>query len=94
MGLWSGPDRSLCRRCATELHGAGWQAIHHGAQHDPTGAGRTVTLFDRSGAHPPWGDDWADPVTEPLLSPTTVALLGSHGMTVTTEAPDLRPTDS
>ncbi|MGI8940120.1 MAG: hypothetical protein ACR2JF_18265 [Iamia sp.] len=94
VGLWSDPDRGLTRRWATELHGAGWQAIHHGAQHEPTGTGRSVTVFDRAGTHVPWGDDWAEPDTEPLMTPTNVALLARHDITVTTDPPDLHPTDS
>lgn len=93
VGLWSDPDRSLTRRWAAELHGAGWQALHHGAQHDPTGAGRSVTLFDRAGEHVPWGDVWPDPDTQPLVTPTTTALLGRHGITVTGDRPDLDPVD-
>lgn len=90
VGVWADRNRALTRAWAGELHGAGRQAIHHGAQHDPTGRGRAVTLFDRLGSHRPWGDAWPEPVVEPLLTPATVDLLARHDITVTTSRwPDL-----
>lgn len=87
VALWADGDRSLTQRWAEELHAAGWQALYHGASHGPTGRGRSVTLFDLSGAHEPWGDHWGAPSVEPLLSEQTIDLLAEHGIAVS----DLRP---
>ncbi len=59
--LWAGPDRGLTQRWAAALRRAGWRALWHGTQHDPTGQARAVTLFDTAGEHPPYDDPegWA-----------------------------------
>lgn len=93
VGLWSDPNRGLTRHWAAELHGSGWQGLYHGAQHDPTGAGRSVTLLDLAGNHPPWGAPWPTPDTQRLATPATVAMLARHAITVATDHPDLKPTD-
>jgi hypothetical protein len=43
------------------LRRAGWLALWHGTQHDPTTQSRSVTLFDSAGEHPPYDDaeGWA-----------------------------------
>ena len=91
--LWAGPDRARTQRWATELHGAGHQAIHHGIQHDPAGALRAFTLFDRAGAHAPWGLPWPAPTTERADCDAVVAVLTGHGVTVTRTRPTLRVTN-
>lgn len=87
-------DRRLTQHWAAELHGAGWLGLYHGAPHDPTGSGRSVTLFDRSGAHPPWGGPWDDPQTASLDSQESRRVLDRHGITVVEVAtPDLEVFD-
>jgi hypothetical protein len=54
--LWAGEDRTLTQAWAQALRRAGWQLLHHGIQHDPTGRLRGVTIFDRAGEHPPYDD--------------------------------------
>jgi hypothetical protein len=85
--LWADGDRGLTRQWAEELHAAGWQALYHGASQEPTGRGRSVTLFDIKGTHEPWGDRWSVPQVEPLMSDTTTEVLAEHGIAVS----DLRP---
>ena len=94
VGLWADNDRRLTQQWAVELHGSGWQALYHGAQHQPTGRGRSVTLFDRAGAHVPWGADWQDPMVEPLATDRTVATLSAHGISVSDLTPDLEMLDT
>jgi hypothetical protein len=94
VGLWADRDRMLTHAWAAELHGAGWQALHHGAQHDPTGRGRSVTLFDHSGAHPAWGGPWLDPQTVGLDNWESRAVLARYGITVEDMvSPDLEVLD-
>lgn len=72
--LWAGSDRALTQRWAVALRRAGWLALWHGTQHDPTGRSRSVTLFDTAGDHPPYDDaDGWDP---------TVTLLDRDGPTI------------
>lgn len=87
VALWADGDRALTQQWAEELHGAGWQALYHGASHEPTGRGRSVTLFDKTGTHVAWGDRWDAPGVEPLLSSATIEVLAAHGISVS----DLRP---
>lgn len=89
VSLWADGDRALTQRWAVELHGSGWQAIHHGACHEPTGAGRSVTFFDAAGEHPPWGGEWAEPASTGLWSEATVAALRTYGIEVAATAPTL-----
>ena len=89
VALWADGDRVLTQQWAEELHSAGWQALYYGASHDPTGRGRSVTLFDRAGAHEPWGDRWGDVRAEPLLSMSTIEVLGEHGISVSGRRPNL-----
>jgi hypothetical protein len=65
--LWAGQDRALTQRWAVALRRAGWLALWHGTQHDPTTTIRSVTLFDAAGEHPPYDDakGWA-PAVYPL----------------------------
>lgn len=49
--------RAKTQRWAGALRAADWRALHHGIQHDPSGAQRAITLFDKAGAHAPDGDD-------------------------------------
>lgn len=88
--LWAGPDRSRTQRWAAALRRAGWQALHVGVQHDPTGKLRSVALFDRAGVHAPYGDDEAWVWSSVPLSDSTRAreCLSAHGITVTVD-PDL-----
>ena len=88
--LWASPDRSRTQRWAAALHRAGWQALHVGVQHDPTGKLRSVALFDRAGVHAPYGDDEAWVWTSVPLSDSAQAraCLAAHGITVTVD-PDL-----
>ncbi len=92
--LWAGSDRLLTQHWAVEVHGSGWQAMWHGCQHDPTGAGRSVTLFDRAGQHEPWGvTDLPEVTTDSLASEDTVDFLEAHGISVTRGKPDLEMLD-
>lgn len=88
-GLWSDRDRSLTKRWATELHGAGHQAIHHGVQHDPGGRLRAVTLFDIAGAHRPWGLQWPEPASTPCLDDKVTAVLATRGARLARHRPTL-----
>lgn len=90
VALWADGDRMLTQQWAEELHGAGWQALYHGASHEPTGRGRSVTLFDRSGAHDAWGGRWGTPRVESLLSDATVRVLARHGVSVSGLRPYLQ----
>lgn len=54
--LWAGGPRWLTQRWAAALHRAGWRALHHPIQHDPTGRLRAVTLFDVAGSHAPFDE--------------------------------------
>lgn len=87
--LWAGQDRPLTQRWATALHGAGHQAAHHGIQHDPAGALRAFILFDRAGAHAPWGLAWPAPTTESADAHAVVTVLTRHGINVTRSRPTL-----
>lgn len=59
--LWSGSTRSRTQAWTVALRRAGWRALYHGIQHDPSGRLRAVTLLDTAGAHPPYDDPagWA-----------------------------------
>lgn len=95
VALWADRDRALTQRWAVELHGAGWPALYHGAQHDPTGRGRAVTLFDRAGSDPAWGAEWPEPAVGPLDDPGVRQILARHDVQVSdTLAPDLEVLDA
>ncbi|MGQ0625726.1 MAG: hypothetical protein ACT4PP_13905 [Sporichthyaceae bacterium] len=80
--LWAGPDRALTQRWAAALHRA-WDAIYTGVQHDPTGRGRAVTLFDDAGEHPPYGDAAWRWVRHPVADdPLVLATLARYGTSV------------
>lgn len=53
--LWAGGDRALTQGWARALYGAGWEALHHGIQHDPSGSERALTFFGPAGEHLPFG---------------------------------------
>lgn len=57
-GLWADSDRARSQAWAAAFRRDGWWALHTGASHEVTGAGRTVALFDLSGEHPPTGQHW------------------------------------
>lgn len=82
--LWAGPDRALTQRWAAALRRAGWRALWHGTQHDPTGLARSVTLFDLAGEHPPYddADGWAATVHPLWTDPPTLAALARSGIQV------------
>jgi hypothetical protein len=46
----------LTQRWAVALRRAGWLALWHGTQHDPTSESRSITLFDTAGQHAPYDD--------------------------------------
>jgi hypothetical protein len=87
--LWADRDRTMTKRWAVELHGAGHQAIHHGVQHDPGGRLRGVTLFDAAGAHDPWGLAWPEPASISGHDRRVVAVLAARGVHVTGHRPTL-----
>ncbi|MGI8822786.1 MAG: RES domain-containing protein [Acidimicrobiia bacterium] len=89
--LWTGQDRPLTQRWAAVLHRAGWAALFHGLQHDPTGRLRGVTLFDTGGAHPPLDDHDGWRHTDHRLhhDPALVAGLARYGIAVARSDPDL-----
>jgi RES domain len=82
--LWAGSDRALTQRWAVALRRAGWLALWHGTQHDPTGQARCVTLFDTAGDHPPYDDaDGWDPIVTALdRDRPTLDTLARHGIRV------------
>ncbi|CAN5267110.1 hypothetical protein BH20ACT8_BH20ACT8_15620 [soil metagenome] len=87
--LWAGEDRACTQAWAANLHRAGWRAAYHGVAHDPAGRLRSVSLFDRAGAHPPYDDEaWRHEV-EPLDGPDVRAVLRRYGITVTRSDPEL-----
>lgn len=51
--LWAGGDRPLTQRWAAALRRDGWWALAYGVQHDPSGQGRAVAVFDAAGEHQP-----------------------------------------
>ncbi len=89
-GLWAGPERPLTQRWAAALRRAGWSALFHGVQHDPTGRLRSVTLFDTAGAHPPLDDHdgWAHTDHDLHDDRALLAGLSRYGITVTRSDPD------
>lgn len=87
--LWADRDRTVTKRWAAELHGAGHQAIHHGIQHDPGGRLRAVTLFDTAGAREPWGLAWPEPTSIACRDGRVVAVLAARGVRVTGHRPTL-----
>ncbi|MBA2496538.1 MAG: hypothetical protein H0V33_05490 [Acidimicrobiia bacterium] len=58
----------------------------------PTGCLRAFTLFDRAGAHVPWGLPWPALATERAAAAAVVAVLSRHGATVTRSRPTLPAT--
>ena len=93
--LWAGPDRPLTQSWAAVLRRAGWTALFHGLQHDPTGRLRGVTLFDAGGAHPPLDDAEGWRHTDHGLhdDAAVIAGLARYGITVTRSDPDLPVVD-
>lgn len=80
--LWAGPDRTLTQQWAAALHRA-WDAIYTGVQHDPTGRGRAVILFDQAGEHAPYGDNRWKWETRPVAEdPAVIETLARHGLTL------------
>ena len=51
-------DRALTQRWAAALHAAGFRAVLGMPRHDPTGTGRTFTMWGRAGEHRPYGWNW------------------------------------
>lgn len=92
--LWADNDRTLTQRWAVALRRAGWLALFTGIQHDPTGRGRAVTLFDSTGEHLPYDDPgWTAEVVE-LADHTGVhATLARHGFEVVSSDPKLEVID-
>lgn len=93
--LWAGPDRPLTQMWAAALRRAGWAALFHGLQHDPTGRLRGVTLFDAAGAHPPLDDDQGWGHTDHGLhdDAAVIAGLARYGIDVIRSDPDLPVVD-
>lgn len=89
--LWASDDRPLTQRWATALRRAGWVALFHGIQHDPSGRLRGVSLFDTAGAHPPLDDavGWAHTDHDLHTDAAITAGLARYGITVTRSDPDL-----
>ncbi|MGH9185770.1 MAG: RES domain-containing protein [Acidimicrobiales bacterium] len=81
--LWAGENRALTQRWAIALRRAGWLALWHGTQHDPTGQTRGVTLFDTAGEHRPYDDPGWVPTVRPLAGDQPVlAALARYGIQV------------
>lgn len=88
--LWAGQDRPLTQRCAAALHRAGWAALYHGIQHDPTGRLRAVSLFDRAGEHVPYDDpEWRHAGADLHDDEGLRQGLARYGIVVTRSDPDL-----
>lgn len=88
--LWSAQDRPLTQSWAVALRRAGWRAIYHGVQHDPTGTARAVTLFDREGQHLPYDDPaWQGETYALVDEPAVATALDRYGYVVTRSDPDL-----
>lgn len=82
-GLWADPNRAATQAWAAAFRRDGWWALRTGVNHDVTGTGRAITLFDLPGAHPPTQGGWScsDPV--PLDTDTTLhAELARRGCSV------------
>lgn len=82
--LWSGGTRALTQQWATSLYRAGWRAVYHGIQHDPTASLRAITLFDKAGEHAPFDDPaWDHLATSDLHDdPQVAATLSRYGIRV------------
>lgn len=87
--LWAGSIRALTQRWAIAFRRAGWRALYHGIQHDPTGRLRAVTLFDTAGAHPPYGDDWRRTTHDLHDDDELIDTLARYGIRVTRSDPNL-----
>lgn len=90
--LWGGGpgDRPLTQRWAAQLHDAGWDALHHGIQHDPSGRLRGVTLFGDAGDEPPSpAGDWDYADHELAGDEVIVDGLRQYNVAVVTSQPDL-----
>lgn len=89
--LASTADRGLTQRWADQLRRAGHRALLHALRHDPTGRLRAVTLFDKAGPHPPYGDDQGWAATRHGLDddPALRAALRRYGITVERSDPAL-----
>jgi len=85
------PDRALTQRWADQLRRAGHRALFHTVRHDPTGRLRAVTLFDKAGPHPPYGDDqgWNGTQHDLHNDPALRAALRRYGITVERSDPAL-----
>jgi hypothetical protein len=83
--LWAGQSRRLSQAWAAALRHAGWLALHHGISHDPAGQLRAVTLFDRHGQHPPYGNahGWAAQIRSMHDDAALYAELRRYGIEVT-----------
>jgi hypothetical protein len=81
--LWAGAAHGLTQRWARSLRRAGWLALWTGAQHDPTGRTRSVSLFDEAGEHLPYGDSaWQVEALSLADDPDIVAGLARYGVQV------------
>lgn len=89
--LWADHDRARTQAWADQLRRAGHRALFHGMQHDSTGRLRAVTLFDKAGRHPPYGDAAGWRTTRHQLHTDTGLrmALGRYGITVTRSDPNL-----
>lgn len=89
--LWSGGNRPVSQQWAVALRRAGWLALHHGIAHDPSGRQRAVSLFDRSGEHPPYDDPdgWAYETHDLAGDADLVAALATYGIEVVRSDPQL-----
>ncbi len=75
VALWATADRVVTRAWARAFRRDGWWALFVGAQHDPTGRGRAIALFDRAGEREPtYGGPWSwtsGPVPESVVAQLT-----------------------
>ena len=80
---------------AAALRRAGWLAVHHGIQNDPSGAERGVALFDLAGEHPPYDDaaGWRFEVHELATDQQLIASLAGFGVEVLRSDPQLPEID-
>jgi hypothetical protein len=89
--LWAGGERLLTQRWAVALRRAGWLAVHHGIQHDPSGSERAVALFDHAGEHSPYDDveGWATTSHELADDDELRGQLAAYGIEVVRSDPQL-----
>lgn len=74
--LWAASERTTTQAWAAALRRDGWWSLWAGAQHDTTGHGRAVALFDVTGGpHPPTGEPWQ--MSDPVRLDTDLELLAA-----------------